>query len=152
MDVARRQAQVSVFYFNEDGDFFLSAVARLVSALLAHFGDEDFTGRFADALDGIYLEYADRQRNAFTGYGVAFILGSQDWEPILLNLRFDETAREMTGATILFGAVGAKLSQASRGERRRFLAKTMLAMALDAKPPLEFEWKYAFTQANGEWS
>jgi hypothetical protein len=147
VSIKRWQRRTSHFHFRQQHTVFLCAVEGLVAALLCEFG----AGRWRDGssspgnFDGIALEFYKSQADRFVGYGVQYLLGSS--EPLMLQFSFDETSRRMTGATILFGMQDGPTAASTAALRDK-----MLAMALEARHPLEFEWEYEFTLADGKWA
>jgi hypothetical protein len=145
--IKRWQRRVAHFYFRGPERIFLCAAQGLLAALVEEFGEGRWRDGSASALefDGIALEFQKRQPDHFTGYGIQYLLGSS--EPLMLSFAFDASARRMTGATILFG-----MQPRPAPVPTHILQGKMLALALDARHRLSFDWEYDFTLAGGEWS
>lgn len=147
LSIERWQRRVAYLYFRTEGEAFLCAVEGLVKALMEEFGE----GRWRDGplsptdFDGLALEYQRSQPDHFVGSGVQYLLAGI--EPIMVKFWFDAASRRMARATILFG-----MQEGEAACDRSQLQRVMLAMALEAKQPLKFEWEYEFTLADGKWS
>jgi hypothetical protein len=145
--LTRWQRRMSYWHFRGREDLSLCATEHLVAALVHEFGE----GRWRDGpvspllFDGLVPEYEKRQPDSYLIYGIQHLLGSE--EPLMGKFYFNEATRRMTGGTVLFGmqdhpAVNTKFD----------LSGKLLALALGARHPLQFEWEYEFTLADGQWS
>jgi hypothetical protein len=138
---------MSYWHFRGREDLSLCAAEHLVAALVHELGE----GRWRDGsvspldFDGLVTQYEKRQPASYLIYGVQYLLGSQ--EPLMGKFYFNEATRRMTGATVLFGMQDHQDANSSYD-----LSGKMLALALGARHPLEFEWEYEFTLADGRWS
>ena len=145
--LTRWQRRMSYCHFRGREDLSHCAAEHLVAALVQEFGE----GRWRDGsvspldFDGLAVEYEQRQPASYVIYGVQHLLGSH--EPLIAKFYFNEAIRRMSGATVLFGMQDHQGSISSYD-----LSRKTLALALGARHPLEFEWEYEFTLADGRWS
>lgn len=149
MDIDEASAAVAQFYC-AGGPSFNAALGRLIGALLANHGVEEWRGKFSESHDGIVFELENDAQNHFTGHGVSVLVVEQNVEPTSIEMWFDDDTGNLERATILFGMSQFRKAVYGSSEANK-IAKSVLSKALSARPKIPFEWKYRFVLDDGKW-
>ncbi len=151
MDILSAQTAVAQEHCASNG-VFSAALGRLLDALMRSAGDNDWSGKFPNFVDGVLFETETRQVDFFAGHGIAYVTGNQSYvEPISATLSFDPVKIEMVSAVIRFGMLNSKKPFPGSSDVRKII-QSVLAMASGSRPKLPFNWRYEFTLVDGVWS